>query len=60
MPEQTRKTHNEHVLAQIESGLVELETAIAKFDSLAAEQPVLPAKCRKSPIRKPNSCETNP
>jgi len=47
MPEQTRKTHNEHVLAQIESGLVELETAIAKFDSLAAEATRLAGEVQK-------------
>jgi hypothetical protein len=59
-PEQTRQAHNEHVLAQIESGLFELETAIAKLDSLAPRQPVLPAKSRKSQVLKLNSGETNP
>jgi hypothetical protein len=42
MPEQTRQTHKERVL-----GLVELETAIGKFDSLAAEATRLAGEVQK-------------
>jgi len=46
-PEAARPPHNQAILAKIESGLIELENAVTKLDSLTQEQTRLQSEVEK-------------